>query len=85
MLLLVATLPGATVQCVFLGKGAAGHAPLMVCGVAMSWGAPQCAGVEQIGSVMGMGGRCVGMSMVGLWCVPGETWLETCLCLGSLC
>lgn len=44
---------------------------------------PPCASLEQDVSVMGMGVRCVGMSMVGSCCVPGEAWWET--VEGSLC
>lgn len=33
---------------------------------------PQCASLEQDVSMMGMGVRCMGMSMVGSCCVPGE-------------
>lgn len=27
--------------------------------------------------MMGMGGWCMEITMVGSWCVPGEIWLET--------
>lgn len=38
---------------------------------------PQCASLVQVVSVMGMGVRCMEMSMVGSCCAAGKAWLET--------
>lgn len=52
------------------------------CPLAGLWGGDeleslQCGSLKQAVSVMGMGARCMGMSLTGSCCAPGGAWLET--------